>query len=186
MRFSHLTVLALSTLSLASPIVSKRADAISLLEDLYATIQIYTGAINTTLAPLTIDSPILNKTAATAQVGTQINLITAAITSTTTEIDALPHASPSTTATSETVEKRQLGLTVGVLLSLIIVEIFATLTGALALLGLGGLLVFLNPLTSALSLLIVTVQLVLDVVLLDVIALLNALLTSLALGVSGL
>ncbi|KAH7086168.1 hypothetical protein FB567DRAFT_593120 [Paraphoma chrysanthemicola] len=188
MRFSHFSLLALSGLSIASPIVSKRADAISLLEDLYATVQIYTGAINATLAPLSPDSDILAKTGATAQVGSQINLITAAITSTTNEIKSLPPAdTPSSRPTdAEPVEKRQLGLTVGVLLSLIIVEIFATVTAAVAILGLGGLLVFLNPLTSALSLLIVTVQIVLDVVLLDVIALLNALLTGLALGVSGL
>jgi len=55
-----------------------------------------------------------------------------------------------------------------------------------AILGLAGLLVFLNPLTSALSLLILAVQLVLNVVLVGVIALLNSLLTALALGVSGL
>ncbi|KAH7079867.1 hypothetical protein BKA63DRAFT_562584 [Paraphoma chrysanthemicola] len=189
MRFSHFSLLALSGLSIASPIVSKRADAISLLEDLYATVQTYTGAINATLAPLSPDSDILAKTAATAQVGSQINLITAAITSTTNEIKSLPPADTTTsppTDAAELVEKRQLGLTVGVLLSLIIVEIFATVTAAVAILGLGGLLVFLNPLTSALSLLIVTVQIVLDVVLLDVIVLLNALLTGLALGVSGL
>lgn len=65
-------------------------------------------------------------------------------------------------------------------------EIFATVGAAIGILGLGGLLIFLNPLTSALSLLIVTLQVVLNIVLLDVIVLLNALLTSLALGVSGL
>jgi hypothetical protein len=82
-------------------------------------------------------------------------------------------------------EKRQL-IAVGALLALIIVEIFATITAAVAILGLAGLLVFINPLTSALSLLILAVQLVLDVVLVGVIALLNTLLTSLALGLSGL
>jgi hypothetical protein len=46
--------------------------------------------------------------------------------------------------------------------------------------------VFLNPLTAALSLLILTVELVLDIVLVGVIALLDSLLTALALGVSGL
>lgn len=47
MRFSSLSVLLLSGLSIASPVVSKRADAVSLLTDLYATVQIYTGAIST-------------------------------------------------------------------------------------------------------------------------------------------
>jgi hypothetical protein len=46
MRFSHFSLLALSSLSIASPVLSKRADAISLLTDLYATVQIYTGAIS--------------------------------------------------------------------------------------------------------------------------------------------
>ena len=139
-----------------------------------------------TLAPLSVDSSPLEKTAATAQVGTQINLITAAVTATTNDINSLPPATDTTSTDTASSEKRQIGLTVGVLLSLIIVEIFATVGAAIAILGLGGLLVFLNPLTSALSLLIVTVQLVLDIVLLDVIALLNALLAGLASGVSGL
>lgn len=138
-----------------------------------------------TLAPLSPASEIIAKTAATAQVGAQINKITAAVSSTTNEIKALPPATADD-ITLESVEKRQIGLTVGVLLSLIIVEIFATVGAAIAVLGLGGLLLFLNPLTTALTLLIVTVQIVLDVVLLDVIALLNGLLTGLALGVSGL
>jgi hypothetical protein len=75
---------------------------------------------------------------------------------------------------------------VGALLALIIVEIFATITAAVAILGLAGLLIFINPLTGALSALILVVELVLDVVLVGVIALLDTLLTALALGVSGL
>jgi hypothetical protein len=150
-----------------------------------------------TLAPLSASSNILEKTAATAQVGTQITLITAAITSTTNEINALPHvsATPEKRAVvaktdvedleAQPKEKRQL-IAVGALLALIIVEIFATVTAAVAILGLAGLLVFLSPLTAALSLLILTVELVLNIVLIDVIALLDSLLTALALGVSGL
>ena len=48
MRFSHFSIFALSGLSLASPVVQKRADVASLLTDLYATVQIYTGAISKT------------------------------------------------------------------------------------------------------------------------------------------
>ncbi|KAJ6283688.1 hypothetical protein J3E71DRAFT_376989 [Bipolaris maydis] len=81
--------------------------------------------------------------------------------------------------------KRQ-AIAIAALLSLIIIEIFATVTAAVAILGLAGLLVYLNPLTGALSALILAVQLVLNVVLVGVIALLNGLLTSLALGLSGL
>jgi len=86
---------------------------------------------------------------------------------------------------SQPKEKRQL-IAAGALLALIIVEIFATITAAVAILGLAGLLVFINPLTSALSLLILAVQLVLNVVLVGVIALLNSVLGALALGLSGL
>lgn len=213
MRFSSLSVLLLSGLSIASPVVTKRADAVSLLTDLYATVQIYTGAISTqscqppsqpiltdldaTLAPLSPSSGLLEKTAATAEVGAQLNLITAAIASTTNEISALPHANTSETKRSIDIvtddnlvaaqpkEKRQL-IAVGALLGLIIVEIFATITAAVAILGLAGLLIFINPVTGAISALILAVQLVLDVVLVGVIALLNTLLTSLALGLSGL
>jgi hypothetical protein len=95
--------------------------------------------------------------------------------------------SPSTALieASQPKEKRQL-IVAGALLALIIVEIFATITAAVAILGLAGLLVFINPLTSALSLLILAVQLVLNVVLVGVIALLNSVLGALALGLSGL
>lgn len=86
---------------------------------------------------------------------------------------------------SESLQKRQL-VTVGILLGLIIVEIFATIGAAIAILGLGGLLIFINPLTASLSLLIVTVQIVLNVLLVGVIALLNSVLAGLALGLSGL
>lgn len=209
MRFSHFSIFALSGLSIASPVLSGRADAVSLLTDLYATVQVYTGAISksplhyqdfvftildATLAPLSASSPLLEKTAATAEVGAQINLITAAVTATTNEIKLLPPANTTSTkrfvdnnfeVDSQPKEKRQL-VAVGALLALIIVEIFATVTAAVAILGLAGLLVFLNPLTGALSALILAVELVLNVVLIGVIALLDSLLTALALGVSGL
>lgn len=210
MRFSYFSVLALSGLSIASPVLTKRANAISLLNDLFDTVQIYTGAISkpltyyhhrtlltsldATLAPLSASSPILEKTAATAEVGAQLNLITAAVTATTEDISGLPRANSTSTkrfvdtgldAESPIKEKRQL-IAVGALLGLIIIEIFATVSAAVAVLGLAGLLVFLNPLTGAISALILAVQLVLDVVLVGVIALLNTLLTALALGVSGL
>ncbi|KAJ4340912.1 hypothetical protein N0V87_002266 [Didymella glomerata] len=199
MRFSHFSIFALSGLALASPVVQKRdtqADVASLLTDLYATVQIYTGAINATLAPLSASSDLLKKTAATAEVGAQINKITAAVTATTKEIKQLPPVNSTSTTekrsieidediTAQPKEKRQL-IAVSAILALIIVEIFATVTAAVAILGLAGLLIFLNPLTGAISALILAVQLILDIVLVGVIALLNGLLTSLALGVSGL
>jgi hypothetical protein len=49
MRFSNLAVFALSGLSIASPVVTKRdtgADVVNRLTDLYATVKIYTGAIS--------------------------------------------------------------------------------------------------------------------------------------------
>jgi hypothetical protein len=82
-------------------------------------------------------------------------------------------------------EKRQL-IAVAALLSLIIVEIFATVGAAILVLGLGVLVIFTTPLTSSLSLLILTVQAVLNVVLAGVVTLLNTILGSLALALSGL
>ncbi|QRC96913.1 hypothetical protein JI435_017960 [Parastagonospora nodorum SN15] len=218
MRFSNLAVFALTGLTIASPVVSKRdtnADVVSLLTDLYATVQTYTGAISTsslphlpsssfhhtilttrssdaTLATLSPSSSILEKTAAAPLVGEQISKITAAITSTAGEIKALPPVTggePTTITTTSTspTEKRQVGaIAVAALLGLIIVEIFATLGAAILVLGVGLLLVFTTPMVSSLSLLILTVQAVLNVVLLGVTTLLNTILTSLALGVSGL
>ncbi|KAH3955309.1 hypothetical protein HBI56_014290 [Parastagonospora nodorum] len=195
MRFSNLAVFALTGLTIASPVASKRdtnADVVSLLTDLYATVQTYTGAINATLATLSPSSSILEKTAAAPLVGEQISKITAAITSTAGEIKALPPVTggePTTITTTSTspTEKRQVGaIAVAALLGLIIVEIFATLGAAILVLGVGLLLVFTTPMVSSLSLLILTVQAVLNVVLLGVTTLLNTILTSLALGVSGL
>ncbi|KAI4654021.1 hypothetical protein J4E93_001789 [Alternaria ventricosa] len=206
MRFSHLAVFALSGLSLASPVVQQKrqetSSVESLLTDLFAAVQVYTGAINATLAPLSTSSSLLDKTAAIPKVGEQLNKITAAITDSTTQIRDLAPANATqpmvpaednqkrSTSTdlvdvSQPKEKRQL-IAAGALLALIIVEIFATITAAVAILGLAGLLVFINPLTSALSLLILAVQLVLNVVLVGVIALLNSVLGALALGLSGL
>ncbi|KAI4707309.1 hypothetical protein J4E89_007835 [Alternaria sp. Ai002NY15] len=206
MRFSHFAVFALSGLSLASPVVQQKrqesSSVESLLTDLFATVQVYTGAINATLAPLSTSSSLLEKTAAIPKVGEQLNKITAAITDSTTQIRDLAPANATqpmvpaednqkrSTSTdlvdvSQPKEKRQL-IAAGALLALIIVEIFATITAAVAILGLAGLLVFINPLTSALSLLILAVQLVLNVVLVGVIALLNSVLGALALGLSGL
>lgn len=203
MRFSHFSLFALSGLSIASPVVTKRADTLSLLTDLYATVQVYTGAISkpsynssipppltipdATLAPLTPSSSLLDKTAATAQIGTQLNLITAAVTSTTNEIKALPATTTPTTQRGEVVEKRQDFLIgVAAILSLIIIEILATVGAAILILGGAVLLVFTTPLTTSLAGLIIAVELILDVTLTGVIALLDTLLTGLALGVSGL
>lgn len=117
------------------------------------------------------------------------------MTATTAEIQTLPRVNatepqdidfPTSLDTrSEPEEKRQL-IAVGAILALIIVEIFATAAGAIAILGLAGLLIFLNPVTGAIAALILAVQLLLNVVLAGVIALLNSLLLALALGVSGL
>lgn len=212
MRFSHFSVLALSSLSIASPVLSKRADAVSLLTDLYTTVQTYTGAISkssyclsaltltisdATIAPLSASISPSRNTTATTQVVSQIDLITKAITATTNEIKALKLSSckrsisPNVDLESDVIksqlrEKRQLLGSVGAILGLIIVEVFSTVTTVVTLLGLGGLLLALKPLAIALSLLILAVELVLNIVLTDVIALLDALLTALALGVSGL
>ena len=86
---------------------------------------------------------------------------------------------------AEPKEKRQL-IAISALLGLIIIEVFATIAAAVGILGLAGLLIFINPVTGAISALILAVQLVLNVALIGVIALLNGLLTSLALGLSGL
>jgi len=67
-----------------------------------------------------------------------------------------------------------------------LVELFATIAGAIAILGLAGLLVFLNPLTGGLAALILAVEVLVDTLLIAVIALLDTLLTGLALGLAGL
>jgi len=130
------------------------------------------------------------------EIGTSFASITEALKSSTDSITALtPGCSNkrsvsigSTTfeAISEPKTKRQLGITVAVILVLIITEIFATITAAVAILGLGVLLVFLNPLTGGLGALILAVELLVDFLLIDVIIILNTLLTGLALTLGGL
>jgi hypothetical protein len=213
MRLSHFSLLALTSLSLASPVIKcdSTSSILDLLTDLYATVQIYTGAISpsslpsqltlpfywqnglsdATLVPLSPSSNLLVKSAATAQVGAQNNLITAAITSPLNQISALPHVNASKFKRSliEQPEKRQVGaiaIAIAALLGLIVVKIFATVGAAIPVLGLGVLVIFTSSLTSILSWLIVTVQVVLNVVLARVITLLNTILGSLALALSGL
>ncbi|KAF2704454.1 hypothetical protein K504DRAFT_485059 [Pleomassaria siparia CBS 279.74] len=194
MRFSYVSVIALVTSAIASPVLERRADAVSILTDLYATIQTYTGAINATLATLSTSPSVPNNTAAIAEVGAQLTSITDAIKSSTSSVKTItPCSSAKRSPLERSIsvqvthpkEKRQIA-EVGVLLSLIITEIFATVTGAVAILGLAGLLVFLNPLTSSLSLLILAVEVLVDVLLIAVIVLLDSVLTALALGVAGL
>ena len=82
-------------------------------------------------------------------------------------------------------EKRQID-TATVLLTLIIIEIFATIAGAIAIFGLAALLIYINPLTGSIAALILAVQLILNVVLASVTLLLNTLLAGLALTIGGL
>ncbi|KAF1938830.1 hypothetical protein EJ02DRAFT_382926 [Clathrospora elynae] len=201
MRFAHLSVFALSGLSIASPVVTKRSNAISLLTDLYATVQIHTSAINVTLAVLSPSSSSIEKTAATAEVGKQFNLLAVALTVTTNNIKALPY-STSSESTKSIIDAEidvlgvlgidiEIGsaqgddrqfIAVGALLSCIIVEILATVSVSITILGRAGLLFCLNPLSSALSILVLNLKVALDIGLVDVIALLNSLLKGLALG----
>ena len=152
--------------------------------------------LDATLAPLTPQSSLLDKTAAVTEIGASFASITNALKSSTDSVRALTPAcaakrsisvgSTTLEAYSEPKSKRQLGIAVAVLLVLIIVEIFATITAAVAILGLSILLVFLNPLTGGLGALILAVQLLVDVLLIDVIIILNTLLTGLALTLGGL
>lgn len=52
MRFSFLTVVALTGLSVATPVIERRADAVSILTDLLAEVKVHTGAIST--SPLSL------------------------------------------------------------------------------------------------------------------------------------
>lgn len=139
-------------------------------------------------------SSILEKTAAVPEVGASLSSITDAIIATTESINALAPADAEKRSfdglaqidvLEHPVEKRQV-LTVTVLLTLIIVEVFATIAGAIAILGLAALLIYINPLTGALAALILAVQLLLNVVLASVTLLLNTLLAGLALTIGGL
>jgi hypothetical protein len=149
-----------------------------------------------TLASLSPTSSILDKTAAITSVGEQLTSITAALKDSATSIkaatpgcsskrSALALTTTDLTITSPHPEKRQI-VAVGVLLALIIVEIFATITAAIAVLGLAGLLLFINPLTGALAVLILAVEVLVDALLIAVIVLLDTLLTGLAIGIGGL
>jgi hypothetical protein len=71
-------------------------------------------------------------------------------------------------------------------LALIFFEIIGTLLAAIAILGGAVLIVFTTPLTAALPLLILAVEALLNTVLGGVTALLDTLLTSLALALAGL
>jgi hypothetical protein len=142
-----------------------------------------------TLANLTPSSSLIDKAAAIPKVGESLNSIARAITDTTSSINDLAASSKaekrSIDAISHPVEKRQVE-TATVLLTLIIIEIFATITGAIAILGLAALLIYINPVTGALAALILAVQLLLNVVLASVTLLLNTLLAGLALTIGGL
>ncbi|CAI6258427.1 unnamed protein product [Periconia digitata] len=194
MRFSAFSVCALAGLSAAGPLgdLNRRADVVSLLTDLYANVQVYTGAINATLETLSPSSSVIEKTAALPQVGEAFNSINTAIKDTTSSISELtPEDAPaepekrSVGVVAHPVEKRQVD-TATVLLTLIIIEVVATIAGAIAIFGVAALLIYINPVTGSLAALILAVQLILNVVLSSVTILLNTLLAGLALTIGGL
>ncbi|KUJ18535.1 uncharacterized protein LY89DRAFT_732094 [Mollisia scopiformis] len=190
MKFSILksfAVAGLLTSAIANPIaVRQDSSALTILNDLFTTVQTYTGAINSTLATLTSTSSAVDKAAALTSIGTEFTDLTAAITSATTSIKGLTIDPVS--KRSDEIETRQLGelALLGAAISLLLLEVFATIAAAVAALGLAGLLVFLSPLTGALGALILAVEVLVDFLLLDVTVLLDTLLTGLALALGGL
>ncbi|PMD32338.1 hypothetical protein L207DRAFT_590629 [Hyaloscypha variabilis F] len=187
---------SLLTSTVANPIaIRQESSALTILTSLFTTVQTYTGAINATLATLSSSSSAADTAAALSSVGTELTGLTSAISSATTSIQGLTPVSkrsetsaalsPSTEIQSRQLDLAELAL-ITAEISLILVEVFATVSSAVALLGLTGLLSFLNPLTGGLGALILAVEVLVDFLLLDVTVLLNTLLTGLALALGGL
>jgi len=197
MKFSLLKPLAIGgllTSAIANPIaVRQESSALTILTGLFTTVQTYTGAINATLATLSSTSSANDTAAALASVGTELTGLTSAIGAATTSIKGLTPVSKRSdisVALSTEIQPRQLDPTelalIAAAISLLLVEVFATVSAAVALLGLTGLLSFLNPLTGGLGALILAVEVLVDFLLLDVTVLLDTLLTGLALALGGL
>jgi len=192
MKFSLLKSFALGgflTSAIANPIaIRQESSALTILTDLFTTVQTYTGAINATLATLSG-----NSSAALSSVSTELTGLTSAISAATTSIQGLTPVSKRSdisTALSAEIKPRQLDPTelalIAAEISLILVEVFATVSAAVASLGLTALLSFLNPLTGGLGGLILAVEVLVDLLLLDVTVLLDTLLTGLGLALGGL
>ncbi|KAE8445203.1 hypothetical protein EG329_013575 [Mollisiaceae sp. DMI_Dod_QoI] len=192
MKFSLLKPFAIGgllTSAIANPVaVRQESSALTILTGLFTTVQTHTGAINATLATLGVDPA-----AALASIGTELTGLTSAISAATTSIKGLTPVSRRSDISailSTEIQPRQLDLAtlalIGAEVSLILVEVFATISSAVAVLGLTGLLSFLNPLTGSLGGLILAVEVLVDLLLLDVTVLLDTLLTGLGLALGGL
>jgi len=194
MRTSFFTLFALGGLfasSIASPIASsadieKRQTgptaALVLLDDLFATIQTYTGTINSTVAGINSESTAAEKASASAIVNQAVSGITASVANSAVSAGSL------SAVKARALQGRQATSTTAIAaaIEMILLELSGTLNGVIAALGLTSLLGFLTPLTTALSQLIAALEVVVDDLLVIVEELLNGILTGLSLALAGL
>jgi hypothetical protein len=141
---------------------------------------VYTDA---TLATVSADSGADQKAAAQAQVNSAISTITDMINGATAQVKTLAAAQ----GKAKMVKRQGISLQ-GIVdqIAALLLELSGTLNGIIAVLGLTGLLAFLNPLTSGLSGLILALALVVDGLLVAVGILLNTVLIGLSVALAGL
>ncbi|MCJ1314463.1 hypothetical protein MMC25_008145 [Agyrium rufum] len=187
MRTSFIAILALAssfTGVFSAPVAEipqdaalvKREDPLTVLTDLYATVQGYTAKINATTATITPLSTPAEKAAASAAIKPLFTAITAAVTS----------SSGKVTAVKMLLAKRQGANAIAAALVVLLEDLSGTLNQVIATLGLTTALAFAEPLVLALSALVATLIPVVDGLLLIVEQLLNGLLGGLSIALAGL
>jgi len=190
MRFFTLFTLGgLAATAIASPVaapntgIAKRSntDALNILDNLFTTIQGYTGTINSTTAGLTSQSTAADNATASHTVNTAVSDITTAINSAIADVKTL------STRKRGVVARQDASPTdIALVIEEILEELSGTLNNVISALGLTSLLGFTTPLTTALSGLVSALEVVVDDLLAVVKELLDGILSGLSDALAGL
>jgi len=156
---------------------SETAEAYSIIDSLYSEIKQYTGAINSTAAGLSASSSAADNDTAAATFRTNVESITSAVHAAQAKVAALPVSK---------LVRRQTSTALASLVEDLLLEVSGALNNIISTLGLTSLLSSLEPLVSALSGLLLALEVVVNDLLALVEQLLDGLLTGLSVGLSGL
>lgn len=182
----------------ASPLsplsIEKRQNnaALSILTDLFSTIQGLDATINSTTAGITSNSTVDQKAAATTIVNSAILNITEAVNSATVSVNASNGTASNGTASTAIphyrlpIRQSALATEVAANIEEILEELSGTINTAISTLGLPAITLFTIPLTLALSQLIAALEVVVEDLLTTVQELLDGILSGLSFALDGL
>jgi hypothetical protein len=189
MRFSFVSVLALASSFVGvmsapaqspSDVVARQSEDLNtLIQNLNTTITPNLNSITATTKTITPDSTDAEKAAASSSITNDVNAIVTAVKAATAQV-------PAAAAGTLSKVKRQSDTALATIVANLIATISGVADDIVGALGLTSALSILNPLTGSLSALLLSLEGVVDNLLLVVKQLLDSILTGLSIGLAGL